>query len=354
MIVQQSKFQIILFLLLLMLLSFGVVTAQDNAGGLSGIHIYFSEESSEASLFDRSPSGLSRMGGLLQQLGADMTTLNWHFDIPADADLVIIPGPLKDFSGEQMARLWVYLINGGKLLLFADPLAPSTSNGVTVIDVNRALTSGKGFFELTWADFGIRGRDDVLLQEDASGAPAMNADHQPNTDFVASVDSSSPITLDSGSTLAFFGARSIEYDASLQTYKVIPLIFAPEQYYGESAYSDFVASGTLEYNSDSDTPPSDLAVAVAAENTTYNDSRIVLIADRQFITNGGGLQTSPPNSANLLYPANVQFTLNAISWLLGTEQIVSIPLSNSTSATENATSEATQPAESQPEATPAS
>ena len=172
--IHRAKFQIILILLLLFVtLSYGVVTAQDTPKGLTGVHIYFSQDSSEASLFDRSSDGLSRMAGLFQQLGAEMTTLDWHFDIPADASLVIIPGPTKDLTGEQMARLWVYLINGGKLLLFADPLAASTSAGVTVIDSNKALTSAKGFFELTWADFGIRGQDDVLLQKDASGVPAL-------------------------------------------------------------------------------------------------------------------------------------------------------------------------------------
>jgi hypothetical protein len=45
-------------------------------------------------------------------------------------------------------------------------------------------------------------------------------------------------------------------------------------------------------------------------------TRIVLVGDREFATNGKGLQTSPPNSSGFLYPGNARFLLNSVTWLL--------------------------------------
>jgi hypothetical protein len=48
-------------------------------------------------------------------------------------------------------------------------------------------------------------------------------------------------------------------------------------------------------------------------------TRVVVIGDREFATNGGGLQTSPPYSASFLYPDNPRFLVNAVAWLLDVE-----------------------------------
>lgn len=327
----RSRILIITSMLALLLLSYGNIAAQDGDDELAGAHIYFSESSNEASIFDRSEEGLSRVAGLLQQLGAELFTLDWRFDIPADADLVVIAGPTRDLSPEQMARLWVYLVGGGRLLLIAEPLVVSTSQGVTSIEANRALQATRGFFELTWADFGIRGRDDVLIHEDEVSTAGEITPEDLLTDFVSTVDETSVIQIEPDDTLAFFGARSIEFDASIQPYRVTPLVYADPAFYGETAYGDFVETGILEFNVGADLRGPELAVAVAVELETIG-ARIILIGDRQFVTNGNGLQTSPPNSPNFVYPGNVRFTLNSIGWLLGNESGLSIPLTFSTPA----------------------
>ena len=45
------------------------------------------------------------------------------------------------------------------------------------------------------------------------------------------------------------------------------------------------------------------------------------VGDREFATNGGGFETSPPYSGAFLYPGNVRFMLNAIAWLLDAEPV---------------------------------
>ncbi len=87
---------------------------------LDGMNIYFTEAAGEASRFDRSDVGLSRFAGLLSQLGANLFTLEWRTGFPSDADLIVIAGPTSDFAPDQIARLWSYMNNKGRVLLFAD------------------------------------------------------------------------------------------------------------------------------------------------------------------------------------------------------------------------------------------
>ncbi len=88
---------------------------------LNGYQIYFTESLGEASRFDRNDTGLSRLSGLLELLGAEQYTLEWRTGIPEDADLLVIASPTKALGGDQIAWLWAYLQNGGRLLLLAEP-----------------------------------------------------------------------------------------------------------------------------------------------------------------------------------------------------------------------------------------
>src|SRR5690606_33575931 len=56
-----------------------------NAPHLDGMKIYFSEANGEASRFDRSDTGISRLAGLLRQLGARLYTVDWRSRLPSDA-----------------------------------------------------------------------------------------------------------------------------------------------------------------------------------------------------------------------------------------------------------------------------
>lgn len=286
---------------------------------LDGYRIYFSEDNKEASPFDRSNQGLSRLAGLLTSLGAQVEILDWRRDIPADADLVVIAGPTKDLGDDQSARLWAYLKDGGALLVLAEPLTVSAApDGSQVIEYSKALQDGRGLFLLTWADYGVSARADVVVGTTPEGALI--------TDFVASGKRAShPITAGLEGELAFFGARSVIVDSSIQPFSATPLVFAGPDFYGEMAYIDYVQAGEAVYSTGQDTPPSMLALAVASEDPRSN-SRIVVIGDRDFATNGGGLRTSPPNTAAFVFPANAQFLLQAVAWLVGANSTATVPL----------------------------
>ncbi len=307
---------------------------------LDGMNIYFTEAAGEASRFDRSEAGLSRFAGLLSQLGANLYTLEWRTGFPTDADMIVIAGPTSDFAPDQIARLWSYMNNKGRVLLLAD--ANTATRG-------GALRVSNGLFNLMWSDMGIRARDDVLVTEGtepiyATPEPeatlealaeatdevlAATAEAQPEatpeitgqrpvllSDFITTnLNATSPITSSLESGLAFFTARSLEVDSSIQGYQVTPLVFTADQFYGETSFTDYLSDGTFHFDIGSDTTRSALPVAAAFKNDT-TDVRIVVIGDREFATNGAGLQTSPSNSAGFVFPDNARFLLNAVTWML--------------------------------------
>lgn len=292
---------------------------------LDGVRIYFSEGNKEASPFDRSGDGLSRWGGLLASLGAEIEVLDWRRDIPADADLVVIAGPAKDLDDYQSARLWSYLKEGGALLVLADPLVFSIAeDGSTLAEANKALQAARGLFILTWADYGLRARDDVVVMPSGEGDLALDV-------IARGARADHPVTAGLTGDLAFFGARSVDFDASVQTFSATPLIFGGGTLYGETAYVAYVEVGEAAYTANQDTAPDALALAVAAEEST-SGSRVLVIGDRDFATNAGGLRTSPPNTAAFVYPANVEFLLRAVAWLAGVDETATVPLSFPTPA----------------------
>ncbi len=302
---------------------------------LDGVNIYFGESNGEASRYDRSDAGISRLAGLLRQQGATLFTLDWHSRFPQDVDLLILAGPATDLSPDQTARLWSYVTNGGRLLLLANPIFETTSNA--------ALTISGGLFSLMWNDIGLRGRNDVVVTERTAASlptpePSSTEEAAPSpqpgliADFTTSdIRQNHPITADLDGPLAFFTSRSIEFDASIQDVTVTPLVFSGSQFYGEAAYNTYLQNGQFAYDTNADTARGPLALAAAFEDAK-NGTRMVLIGDRQFVTNGAGFLTSPPGSASFVYPTNVRFTLNAITWLVNTQEIaLSLPTPGPTS-----------------------
>lgn len=302
---------------------------QDSPPSLEGRHIYFSEASGEASRFDRGNNGLSRFAGLLELLGAELYTLEWRTGIPADADLIVIAGPAKDLTPDQIAWLWSYLQGGGRLLLLAEP--PFAPYG--------AFKAKAGLFQLMWDDMGMRARDDIVAVESGEIRQVIPPTPKPVADqptpapgapvdspvlmtglLATNLSSAHPILNGVAGPLYFSGARSLELDSAPRESQVTPLVYSGSEAYGETDYVTYLQTGFVQYNIDLDTTRTALPLAAAMEDIAAG-TRIVLVADRDFATNGIGFQTSPPFSGSFLYPDNVRFVVNAASWLLEAEPV---------------------------------
>src|SRR5690606_28152929 len=130
----------------------------------------------------------------------------------------------QDLTAEQVARLWLYISDGGRVLLLANPTALGS----------RAFNMRIGLFRLLVEDLGVRGRDDVMVIEGTRDLPvfpppatpgALTATPAPHeegfaliTDFLAEHRNvGHPITAELEGPFAFFGARSIEIEPQLPT-----------------------------------------------------------------------------------------------------------------------------------------
>ncbi|MCA9886248.1 MAG: Gldg family protein, partial [Anaerolineae bacterium] len=282
------------------------------------------------SRFARTDEGISRFAGLVSWMGANLYTLEWRKNIPADANLIVIAGPTSDFSDDQTARLWAYLMNGGRILLLTDAINTDGTN-------NRTFQSTRGLFQLTWSDLGIRNRSDIVsLPHDVRTVDVTETDRDGNITAEYSVESplldwmlttdnfngSHPILdgfVAEDTHFHFEDVRSIEVDASLQTFDVQPLIYTTgSDYFGESDIQRYLDFGVSEYDVLDDTPFGELILAASMEDNTTS-ARMILIGDSDFVRNGYGFQTSPSYSGAFIYPDNVQFMMNAVAWLLERE-----------------------------------
>ena len=245
--------------------------------------------------------------------------------------------------------LWSYISEGGKVLMLAEPLQ---------MDGNRArgFTAESGLLQLLWTDLGVRFTNDVvttegvvqsLQPEDNTTVPIVEATDEaaaslvtatpflspsPIIDFTTTEkEADNPIVQGITDPLAFFGARSLEIDLSIREYPVQPVVFSGVNFYGEYNLPAYYLNGLALYNIGEDVPAGYLPLAAAYEAANTH-TRLVLIGDRDFITNGGGLQSSPPNTGAFLYPGNIHFLLNSVAWLLNTEPAtVSFPTPGPTS-----------------------
>lgn len=304
---------------------------------LSGLNIYFSEANSESSQFDRGEAGISRFAALLRLMGANTFTLEWRKGIPDNTDLIVIPNPGRDLSPDMVARLWAYLQNGGRVLLVVDAFdGRGTPTRIPV-----------GLFDLLWNDIGLRARTDVVVvpgettdveiietndagevisQQTVESLTLSHAfltsrtsnshpiiDGLTTSNFATDENGNAPVNL---SRFVFDGARSVELNGALATASITPLLFTDDAgMYGESDYATYLANQIAEYNIGADTPPGDLILAAAYEDSSI-DSRMVLLSDGDFMTNGGGFITSPSYSGSFVYPLNVQFMIRSVAWLL--------------------------------------
>lgn len=331
-----SRFSLMIRLMaLFVVVSLGapLASAQDdtaineNENAFEGARIYFSEFHDERSRFERGPAGISRFGGLLRRLGAELFTLEWRKGIPRDADLVVIAAPDRDLDADSVARLWAYLNSGGRVLLLSDPI---DFRGSTF----RALPEDRGLFNLTWNDLGLRALSAVAAQQGQTiqldifdydelrdrllfeyTGPSRLLEFDIRTTNYAE---NAPFTGSSEDPVAFFTAQVVQFDSTLDVTDVRPLLFTEDDYYGERNLDDYFNYQFSEFNIGEDLPRGQQALAATYEDVG-SGARMVLIGDGDVIRNGTGFQTSPPYSSAFLYPGNVDFMINAVAWLLDTE-----------------------------------
>ncbi len=212
--------------------------------------------------------------------------------VPEDADAILIDAPQSDISSEELALLEAYLQEGGKLLMVSDPMENMPG------------------WEALLEAYGVSAADGIVVEGDANSyawdmpyylLPALGS-HE-ITSVLAENGYSVLLPLAQGLTVSDELPDGVTVTELLTT--------------SEAAYSkaDGYAMETLEKEDGDISGPFALAVAITQELESGEESQIVWVTSSSLLDEQINAQVSGGNE---------DFFVNAVSWMLGEEDSITI------------------------------
>ncbi len=243
------------------------------------IKVYFETSLGERDTLDSGTEGLTGINNGIQESGMITAPLNLEEiaatggDIPADAAAVIFARPLRDVTQAEIEVISRYLDRGGSLLIMSDVLFTDDA----------FLKEDGAFNQYLWDNYGIRALDAAVVDPDASGQSPLDvisAAVFTDTDIGARLDPSAD------TPTLFRLARAVDVNLTNAPQNVANgrVIMTTAMGYGETNLASLGATNTYSFDAESDIV-GPVSTVVWASNLT-NDSRIVLIGDSDFVTNG--------------------------------------------------------------------
>jgi ABC-type uncharacterized transport system involved in gliding motility auxiliary subunit len=225
--------------------------------------VYFLTGHGERDIEQASEAAMTRAKDTLESKNYAVQTLNLLAEnqIPEDASLIVISGPLQPVSENEVSLLQEYLANGGSLIVMEDPTA-LTEFG----DASDPLA------DMLAQDWGITLNNDIVID--------LNSP-QPTTAAAAYYDSTHPVTVNMNNLVAFFPfTRSFTLAASTEETTLTPLVQTNERSWGETDFQSLTQGGT-EVSMDPTEVQGPLTLAVAGENSTTG-GRVVVFGTSNF------------------------------------------------------------------------
>jgi len=282
--------------------------------------VYFTQGHGEKDHVSTDRTGYSAIAQALStdNYGVEKVVLAQTREVPADATVLVVAGPATDFLQPEIEAVERYLAKGGKLLALIDPPA-GTSSTTPLLD---GLLQSWGFalgMNIVVDASGIG----QLLGTDAS-VPVV-ANYPPH-----------PITENFQLMTAFPLARSVVAGDAATSGGRTPEVFAQTgaQSWAETDLAAITSGGgRVELNEDKGDRPGPISLAAAvsapateapappppaegaapAENEPTPQSRVVVIGDSDFASNGIlGVQ------------GNRDFFQNTVNWLAQQEGLIAI------------------------------
>ena len=266
--------------------------------------VYFESGLDTLSAGDESAEGTSIINSLLRTNGIETDILNLaqladsDSPIPADASALIFARPQRQLTQAEINIIDAYVQRGGALFIFTD----------VVLLPDSFLQEDSLFNSYLWDTFGLRALDYVVVDEASS--------QETSTDLVsAAVYPGNPVGAnlnvenDPQSTTLFRLVRPIEVDETPPVNNGSVILTSPFSW-AESDIDRLIRDNSWEYNEDEDIQGPITTVAWANDQET--GSKLVLVGDTDFITNGRIL--SPQGNSILFF--------DSIGWMTGfTEEV---------------------------------
>jgi ABC-type uncharacterized transport system involved in gliding motility auxiliary subunit len=266
--------------------------------------IYFLTGHGERSVEPGGETALSRASSTLETKNYTIKTLNLLVEnkIPEDASVIVVPGPIKAVSENEVKLFRDFLANGGAMIIMEDPTV-LTDFG----DASDPLA------DMLAQDWGIVLNNDIVIDLESP---------LPSTAVAAYYDSSHPITVSMNNLAAYFPfTRSLNITGSTEDVTATPIVQTSQRSWGETDFASLSEGGQVSLDDTEVVGP--LTLAVAAQNATTN-GRVVVFGtslfaeDQNFDAYGSG-----------------DMFINSVDWSAEQEALASITPKNTTERTFN-------------------
>ncbi|MGZ9234022.1 MAG: GldG family protein [Anaerolineales bacterium] len=236
--------------------------------------VYFLTGHGERDIEQAGDASMTRAKATLESKNYTVKTLNLIAEnqIPDDASVIVIAGPVQPVSEDEVKLLSDYLGKGGSLIVMEDPTS-LTEFG----DAKDPLA------DMLAKNWGITYNNDIVID--------LNSP-QPTTAAAAYYDSYHAVTVNMNRLAAYFPfTRSLTMSGSTEEATLTPLVQTNERSWGETDFDSLTAGGQV--GMDADETPGPLTLAVAGENATTK-GRVVafgtsnLAVDQLFDAYGNG------------------------------------------------------------------
>jgi ABC-type uncharacterized transport system involved in gliding motility auxiliary subunit len=235
--------------------------------------VYFLTGHGELDIEQGGEASMTRARETLESKNYAVKTINLLTEkqVPEDASVIVVAGPVRPVSKDEVDLLKAYLASGGSLVVMENPV-PLTEFS----DADDPLA------DMLAQDWGITLNNDIVIDlnspQPTTAAAAWYEDH--------------PITVSMNRIPAYFPfTRSVSAADSTAEATLTPLVQTNERSWGETDFESLRTGGELGLEEGETQGP--LALAVAGMNST-TDGRVVVFgtsnfaADQMFDTYGNG------------------------------------------------------------------
>jgi ABC-type uncharacterized transport system involved in gliding motility auxiliary subunit len=262
--------------------------------------VYFLTGHGEREVERAGEGSMTRARSILESKNYTVQTLNLlaENEIPEDASVIVIAGPLQPVSEEEVALIEEYLASGGSLIVMEDPTA-----------LTEFGDSPDPLAEMLARDWGITYNNDIVIDLNSL---------QPTTAAAAYYDSFHPITVSMNNLVAFFPfTRSLTIDTTVEGVTLTALVQTNERSWGETDFES-IRQGGAQVSLDETEMQGPLTLAVAGENSETG-GRVIAFGTSNF-------------AVDQIFDSygNGDMFVNSVDWSVQEEDIASITPRTST------------------------
>ena len=224
--------------------------------------IYFLTGHGERDSQQAGNTSMNRANTVLTSKNYTVKTLNLQAEnqIPADASLIVIAGPVKPLSDNEIRLLQGYLSKKGALIVMEDP-TPLTNFGGATDPLANMLAS----------DWGITLDNDITIDTTSP---------QPDVAVASYYDPNHPITQKMNNLVSLYPTVRSLTVAAVQDVTDTELVKTVNGSWGETDFSTLQSGVSFDPKADKSGP---LAIVAAGENSKTS-SRVVVFGGSEFAT----------------------------------------------------------------------